>query len=253
MRKRGTAGFTLIELLVVIAIIAILAAILFPVFATAKKAAIRNQCVSNMGELGKALQMYTDASNGRLPRWYDGTSHKIGSKTIYHTWDYYLFAYVHNTAVFRCPANYKKADGSSYDSGIAVRSYSMPKNITGVRYDQAPRLTMTVMLLEKGATEIFQTSDAVSEWFTQTWGYAQDTPNKFWHGPGKVFLYGDAHAKYVQYPSGPFSYDYPSFSGFSGQPSVANAYGKGYCGYVDSNGAGDPAGKANLPGANIPH
>src|SRR5215831_18242522 len=51
-------GFTLIELLVVIAIIAILAAILFPVFARAREAARKTSCLSNMKQLGLASQMY---------------------------------------------------------------------------------------------------------------------------------------------------------------------------------------------------
>ena len=52
-------GFTLIELLVVIAIIAILAAILFPVFAQAREAARKTSCVSNMWQVGIAFTMYT--------------------------------------------------------------------------------------------------------------------------------------------------------------------------------------------------
>ena len=51
-------GFTLIELLVVIAIIAILAAILFPVFATARERARQTSCLSNTNQMGKALLMY---------------------------------------------------------------------------------------------------------------------------------------------------------------------------------------------------
>lgn len=65
MRKR--AGFTLIELLVVIAIIAILAAILFPVFARAKEAAKQTQCISNLKNIGLAMTLYGADSDDFLP------------------------------------------------------------------------------------------------------------------------------------------------------------------------------------------
>lgn len=60
-------GFTLIELLVVIAIIAILASILFPVFATAREKARQTSCISNMRQVGTALTMYCQDNDGMLP------------------------------------------------------------------------------------------------------------------------------------------------------------------------------------------
>ena len=60
-------GFTLIELLVVIAIIAILAAILFPVFAQAREAARRSACLSNMKQISTALLMYAQDNDEILP------------------------------------------------------------------------------------------------------------------------------------------------------------------------------------------
>ncbi|MHB0998925.1 MAG: type II secretion system protein [Armatimonadota bacterium] len=65
--NRKNNGFTLIELLVVIAIIAILAAILFPVFAKAREAARATACLSNCKQLGTALAMYTGENEDMLP------------------------------------------------------------------------------------------------------------------------------------------------------------------------------------------
>lgn len=66
-RCNRRAGFTLIELLVVIAIIAVLAAILFPVFASAKKAAARVSCVTQMKQIYQAAITYSDDRGGKLP------------------------------------------------------------------------------------------------------------------------------------------------------------------------------------------
>ena len=62
-------GFTLIELLVVIAIIAVLAAILFPVFAQAREQARQTTCLSNLKQLGTGLTMYAQDYDETLPSW----------------------------------------------------------------------------------------------------------------------------------------------------------------------------------------
>jgi prepilin-type N-terminal cleavage/methylation domain-containing protein len=64
---RHRSGFTLIEFTVVITIIAILAAILFPVFAQARKAATKQQCAGNLHQIGMALQLYARDHDGNLP------------------------------------------------------------------------------------------------------------------------------------------------------------------------------------------
>lgn len=64
--KRTVVGFTLIELLVVIAIIALLAAIIFPVFAGARGKARQTQCVSNLRQIGMAFAMYADDHDDRF-------------------------------------------------------------------------------------------------------------------------------------------------------------------------------------------
>jgi prepilin-type N-terminal cleavage/methylation domain-containing protein/prepilin-type processing-associated H-X9-DG protein len=86
------SGFTLIELLVVIAIIAILAAILFPVFAQAREKARAISCLSNTKQAGLALAMYVQD--------YDETTPKLGHGTEWWT---QIYPYVKNGQVFLCP------------------------------------------------------------------------------------------------------------------------------------------------------
>lgn len=95
MNKRG---FTLIELLVVIAIIAILAAILFPVFSAARSKGRDVKCLSNQRQMGLAFKAYNADWNDRyLPAagWPYGT---------WHSWPYLLQKYGKNLAIYRCPS-----------------------------------------------------------------------------------------------------------------------------------------------------
>jgi prepilin-type N-terminal cleavage/methylation domain-containing protein len=84
---RNRRGFTLIELLVVIAIIAILAAILFPVFARAREQARKTTCLSQVKQLGLAMQMYTNDYDERFPScviswWCGGTVSQDGRDPV---------------------------------------------------------------------------------------------------------------------------------------------------------------------------
>jgi prepilin-type N-terminal cleavage/methylation domain-containing protein len=78
LRSRKSSGFTLIELLVVIAIIAILASILFPVFAKARETGRRAACLGNMKQLGTGIRMYCEDNGGRM---YPG-NYPYGSATV---------------------------------------------------------------------------------------------------------------------------------------------------------------------------
>lgn len=118
--RRQTEGFTLIELLVVIAIIAILAAILFPVFARAREAARKTSCLSNMNQMGKATMMYVQdydetyyphrfnsgaGSNPLLKEINGSTGQITGAARDKTFWISLLQPYTKNYDVFKCPSN----------------------------------------------------------------------------------------------------------------------------------------------------
>jgi prepilin-type N-terminal cleavage/methylation domain-containing protein/prepilin-type processing-associated H-X9-DG protein len=94
-------GFTLIELLVVIAIIAILAAILFPVFAQAREKARAATCLSNMKQVGLALSMYVNDYDEMYPNHQD-TDHFM-LPTAPPNWGRALQPYIKNMRVYTCP------------------------------------------------------------------------------------------------------------------------------------------------------
>jgi prepilin-type N-terminal cleavage/methylation domain-containing protein/prepilin-type processing-associated H-X9-DG protein len=100
-KKQVTNGFTLIELLVVIAIIAILAAILFPVFAQARETARKASCQSNLKQLSAAMLMYKQDYDEKFPfgGWLPAPG--IGSGE----WQNGIGPYVKNKGVYRCPSS----------------------------------------------------------------------------------------------------------------------------------------------------
>lgn len=100
-------GFTLIELLVVIAIIAILASILFPVFARARESARQTACRSNVKQILTATQMYTDDYDEVYP-----IVHAVipSTTTVIYTWAEALNPYVKNTQVWKCNSDPKMDD-----------------------------------------------------------------------------------------------------------------------------------------------
>jgi prepilin-type N-terminal cleavage/methylation domain-containing protein/prepilin-type processing-associated H-X9-DG protein len=101
--KRHTKGFTWIELLIVIAIIAILAAILFPVFARARENARRASCQSNLKQSALGMMMYTQDYDERMPYGWSGYSLYLNGSSPY-AWADSLQPYLKSTQVLQCPS-----------------------------------------------------------------------------------------------------------------------------------------------------
>jgi prepilin-type N-terminal cleavage/methylation domain-containing protein/prepilin-type processing-associated H-X9-DG protein len=109
LSRPARRGFTLIELLVVIAIIAILAAILFPVFAQAREMARKTSCTSNMKQIGTAAMMYRQDYDEQMyfDRFIDGPYAMPDNATTgpEQYWFHTMHPYVKNFGIFNCPTN----------------------------------------------------------------------------------------------------------------------------------------------------
>jgi prepilin-type N-terminal cleavage/methylation domain-containing protein/prepilin-type processing-associated H-X9-DG protein len=143
-------AFTLIELLVVIAIIAILAAILFPVFAQARAKARQAACLSNTKQIGNALMMYAQDYDEVMPGYRFGESNtttmnpyyadaRVGASTKSNIFfNQLLNPYIKNDGVWRCPSNPKAwvnvDEGNVQGSSADFRSYGGQNSYAASNY-----------------------------------------------------------------------------------------------------------------------
>jgi prepilin-type N-terminal cleavage/methylation domain-containing protein/prepilin-type processing-associated H-X9-DG protein len=210
-------GFTLIELLVVIAIIAILAAILFPVFAQARESARKASCQSNLKQLGNAILMYSSDYDGFLvagggtchgsPAGCSDTNPLPGLQ-----WQWVIQPYAKNWGIYKCPSDPRPADRVPVSYGVNNVALNSANDNGGVNESAVGAPADTVMLMEIGEgayREDRETLDAVRMTGDNTIWDAWDRVSKVdpgwsWndtqprHSGGGNVLWVDGHVKYAK-------------------------------------------------------
>jgi len=223
MKRRG---FTLIELLVVIAIIAILAAILFPVFAKVREKARQISCTSNMKQLGLAYTQYLQDYDETYPPSSWGQA---------NGWAGMIYPYVKSTGVYKCPDDSTASVTSGNLTAVPV-SYEQNLNLSGFNFTAGITLAQlnapssTVLLMECSGPQVVVTetdedtqglsAKPIGGWQSATsdgwycgglWGggcatYVTGSPlgerpgvgGTARHTMGSNFLATDGHVKYLQ-------------------------------------------------------
>jgi len=166
-------GFTLIELLVVIAIIAILAAILFPVFARARENARRASCLSNLKQMGLGTMMYVQDYDDTYP---NAEELKSDGSTVLAYWSTTIQPYVKSTQLFRCPSTSSTSTlNGNYGANALVfitqRSGNDLTNHLGyqaLKMSQVVSASTTYMLMDAGNYEVWAREAHRN---TYGWGY----------------------------------------------------------------------------------
>lgn len=175
LAERGrSAAFTLIELLVVIAIIAILAAILFPVFAQARERARQTACVSNSRQLALANYMYAqDWNDTYLP----STNYATPTSEPTRIWPAMIQPYVKNTGVFLCPS----ATGGGFAADWSLRGIAPIGYNTRAGYDpgglEAPTSVAAMAVVDEPARTVLMADTACGPNSLKYRGYVFDPMN----------------------------------------------------------------------------
>jgi prepilin-type N-terminal cleavage/methylation domain-containing protein/prepilin-type processing-associated H-X9-DG protein len=209
MVRRYTRGLTLVELLTVITIIAVLGAMLFPVYVNAKKSAKRTQCQSNLRQISQAFETYTSDNGGCYPNlnskclwmgryWRWPMKRYLAYRASYNPNDpgaEKQTTHVWNT-ILRCPADPVPGtvyDGTSY--GYSAAFYLSPDQANKITsyaqtYDNSPLEFATI----KTSAVRFPTKKAmVADWLSHT-----DDQASWWKAEGsRNYLFADGHVLYL--------------------------------------------------------
>jgi prepilin-type N-terminal cleavage/methylation domain-containing protein/prepilin-type processing-associated H-X9-DG protein len=177
MKKKQ--GFTLIELLVVVAIIALLAAILFPVFARARENARRSSCQSNLKQVGLGFAQYIQDYDGVYPMIYPGVyvmPYSMGGFDApiaaatgepgavfnactasgcghYKTWQDLIYPYVKSTQIFSCPSARFDKPGMNYEysgaiSGVQRYDFTSALSYAPMKLPEVKRPSENIMVVD---------------------------------------------------------------------------------------------------------
>jgi prepilin-type N-terminal cleavage/methylation domain-containing protein/prepilin-type processing-associated H-X9-DG protein len=218
--RAGTKnGFTLIELLVVIAIIAILAAILFPVFARARENARRTSCASNLKQIALGQFMYTqDYDEKFAPQYNNSANATLGNIT---GWQYLLTPYVKSNQLFDCPNTKAYTNNTAIADYYLYRSYGVNPYVApahdGVALAAVGTPSETVLFADNFAEDGGTTNyglwvlrvpsacnSAVTWWTLASGSSGGHIVQR--HFDGANVAYADGHVKWAKLP-GPITQD----------------------------------------------
>ncbi len=209
MRRKG---FTLIELLVVIAIIAILAAILFPVFAKAREKARQSTCSSNLKQIGLGMAQYSQDYDEVLVPVLNvaATTDPAGTFVIdkcgnpRRFWTHMIEPYVKSSQIFVCPSGEIVANAEAPNGGCTIfvqRSYNLNGTLTLCCGNQG---VVKIASVTKPSETFIMADCGVHRVFGPSFGVLNDTdhPGFPWvknrHSDGANVLWVDGHVKWVK-------------------------------------------------------
>ena len=208
MKRRA---FTLIELLVVIAIIAILAAILFPVFAKAREKARQSSCLSNAKQIGTASAMYQQDYDSMYPNapYYTLPGPAGGNAGPSLAW--ILQPYMKSAQLWRCPSDNRGAVDTTTAYPNAMKNvsynyntYAMVPNFTGPALNEAalrsPAEVILVMAAWEGAWVFDHVGDGAGQPITRIEGSPSTNATSRvanGHMGGGTYAFCDGHAKWL--------------------------------------------------------